>query len=328
LLEEKTRVFKNVLPKTKKHYIILIIAILILTSISGAALLLHKDKLPPEKPAPSVSIGCDRVLWKNTGIELAASTQNINKPLFEWIVDGKIAGRSQKLSQKFDMGEHRVVLNVSFDNMTLTANQSVIVVDSVNGISLRDSAASKNQWGFQTMYRGKTAGVKGVMISVDSLPAAEVNPCGSLSTKSLFAGEHTWRAQLQGSTIGSGTFNIKKVSEIKIARVDVAPSYSAGSTVNGKIVLKNTGSTTVTGFDIKTVAVNNNYAWMGDKAKREFSDQYNADIKPGETYDIPVRVAIPEKVSGIRPSGKYTITVTLVMNGQTIDTKAVNTEVK
>ncbi|VVB90642.1 Uncharacterised protein [uncultured archaeon] len=328
MLEEKTRVFKNVLPKTKKHYIILIIAILILTSISGAALLLHKDKAPQEKPAPSVSIGCDRVLWKNTGIELAASTQNINKPLFEWTVDGKIAGRSQKLSQKFDMGEHRVVLNVSFNNMTLTANQSVIVVDSVNGISLRDSAASKNQWGFQTMYRDKTAGVKGVMISVDSLPAAEVNPCGSLSTKSLFAGEHTWRAQLQGSTIGSGTFNIKKVSEIKIARVDVAPSYSAGSTVNGKIVLKNMGSTTVTGFDIKTVAVNNNYAWMGDKAKREFSDQYNADIKPGETYDIPVRVAIPEKVSGIRPSGKYTITVTLIMNGQTIDTKAVNTEVK
>jgi hypothetical protein len=328
LLNKNTGVFKNILPKTKKHYIIFIIVILILISISGAALLLHKDKTPQEKPVPSVSIGCDRVLWKNTELELAASTRNINKPLFEWIVDGKLAGRSQKLNQKFDMGEHRVVLNVSFDNVTLTANQSIIVVDSVDGVSVRDSAASKNQWGFQTMYRGKVIGAKGVIVSIDSLPAAEVNPCGSLSTKPLFAGEHKWRVQLQGSTIGSGTFNIKEVSEIKIARVDVAPSYSAGSTVNGKIVLKNTGSTTVTGFDIKTVAVNNNYAWMGDKAKKEFSDNYNADIKPGETYEIPVRVTIPEKVSGIRPSGRYTITVTLIMKGQAIDTKAVNTEVK
>jgi hypothetical protein len=289
---------------------------------------LHKDKIPQEKPAPSVSIGCDRVLWKNTELELAASTRNINKPLFEWTVDGRLAGRSQKLSHKLDMGEHLAVLNVSFDNMTLTANQSIIVVDSVDGISVRDSAASKNQWGFQTMYRGKMTGVKGVMVSIDSLPQAEVNPCGSLSTKPLFAGEHTWRAQLHGFTIGSGTFNLKEVSEIKIDRVDVAPSYTAGGTVNGKIVLKNTGSTTVTSFDIKTVAVNNNYAWMGDKAKREFSDKYTSDIKPGETYEIPVRVTIPEKVSGIRPSGRYTITVTLIMKGQAIDTKAVNTEVK
>ncbi len=328
MLKYRGRTFKTILPKTKKHYIILILSILILTSISGAALLLHKDKAPQGKTTPSVSIGCDRVLWKNTELELAASTQNINKPLFEWIIDGKIVGRSQKLNQKFDLGEHRAVLNVSFDNMTITANQSVIVIDSVDGISLHDSAASKNQWGFQTMYRGKMAGVKGVLVSIDSLPAAEVNPCGSLSTKALFAGEHTWRAQLQEFNIGSGTFNLKEVSEIKIARVDIAPSYTAGSTVNGKIILKNTGSTTVTGFDIKTVAVNNNYAWMGDKAKREFSDRYSTDIKPGETYDIPVRVTIPEKVSGIRPSGRYTITITLIMNGQTIDTKAANTEVK
>ncbi len=328
MLKEYAQVFKKFLPKTKKHYIILLLSIFILISISGAALLLQMDKIPQEKPAPSVSIGCDRVLWKNTELELAASTRNINKPLFEWTVDGKLAGSSQKLSQKFDMGEHRIVLNVSFNNMTLTANQSIIVVDSVDGVSVRDAAASKNQWGFQTMYRDKVLGVKGVMVSADSLPAVEVNPCGFLSTKPLFAGEHKWQAQLQGSIIGSGTFNLKNVSEIKIARVDVEPSYTAGSTVNGKIVLKNTGSTTVKAFDIKTVAVNNNYAWMGDKAKREFSDKYNADIKPGETYEIPVRVTIPEKVSGIRPSGKYTITVTLIMNGQTMDTKAVNTEVK
>ncbi len=71
---------KKILPKTKKHRIILILTILILISISGAALLLHRDKAPQEKPVPSVSIGCDRVLWKNNEIELAASTKNIDKP--------------------------------------------------------------------------------------------------------------------------------------------------------------------------------------------------------------------------------------------------------
>jgi len=67
---------------------------------------------------------------------------------------------------------------------------------------------------------------------------------------------------------------------------------------------------------------------MGDKAKREFSDQYNADIKPGETYEIPIQMTIPEKVSGVRPSGKYTITVNILLGDKTVDTKIVNTQVK
>jgi len=53
----------------------------------------------------------------------------------------------------------------------------------------------------------------------------------------------------------------------------------------------------------KDTCGNNDFAFMGDKAKREFSDQYNADIKPGETYEIPIQMTIPEKVSGVRPAG-------------------------
>ncbi|MCX9012087.1 MAG: hypothetical protein OIN66_13320 [Candidatus Methanoperedens sp.] len=319
--------FFRTLPRIKKTYIALIL-ILVLAAAFGGWLLQHKVPQEKPKPVPSVSIGCDRVLWKDSELELAASTQNIDKPLFEWTIDGMAAGRNRTLKQKFDMGEHRVVLNVSFGNSTLTARQSIIVINSADGISLRDSAASKNQWGFQTMYWGKVMGVKGVTVAVDSLPQSEVNPCGSLSTKALFAGEHKWKAKYQGQTIASGTFNLKEASEINITKVEVAPGYKAGDTVNAKIIVTNTGSTTVTEFSIKTVAINNNYAWMGDKAKREFLDQYSASIKPGETYDIPVRVTIPEKVSGVRPSGRYTITVTLMLNGQPVDTKSVNTEVK
>ncbi|MBU4138740.1 MAG: hypothetical protein KJ729_02170 [Euryarchaeota archaeon] len=118
------------------------------------------------------------------------------------------------------------------------------------------------------------------------------------------------------------------MDEVKITRLDIAKSYNAGSMVSAKIVVVNSGSTIVTGFEIRTLAVNNNYAFMGDKAKKEYVDQYSTDLKPGVSYDIPIGFTIPEKVSGIRPSGKYTITVSLVLNGKVVDKKVVNTEVK
>ncbi len=312
----------------RKAYIILIPLILALAAV-GYWYLLPSEKPLQEKPlVSSVSIGCDRVIWKDTELELAASTQNIDKPLFEWTIDGRIESNSQKFNQRFDMGEHKVILKVSFDNNTLTANQSITVIDSADGISLRNFAASKSQWGFQTTYKGKDAGVKGALISIDSSPTSEVNPCGYLSTKGLFAGEHSWKAEYRGFAIASGNFSLKELGEVKINKIESAPSYTAGDTVNGKIVVKNTGTVIVTGFDIKTQVINNNFAWMGDKAKREYFDQYNSNLKPGEVYEVPIRITIPEKVSGIRPSGKYTITITLTMKGQVMDTKVINTEVK
>jgi len=91
------------------------------------------------------------------------------------------------------------------------------------------------------------------------------------SGMALMAGDYTWKAMYQGKNIGSGKFNIKEVNEVKITRMDIAKSYTAGSTVNAKIVVVNTGSTIVTGFEIRTLAVNNNYAFMGDKAKKEYN---------------------------------------------------------
>ncbi len=332
-IRDKIKNLKFIKLRVKIEKIHIAVALAALAMLVVAAFALSQGFFgaePPEKtkPVPSVSIGCDRVIWKGTEFELSASTQNVNRPSFNWTVDGKDAGSSPKIKPKFELGEHKVMLKVTFDNKTLTAGQTTTVIDSADGISLRDSAASKNQWGFQTMYRGKNSGVKEVTVSVDSLPPSEVNACGYLTTISLMAGDHTWKAAYLGKTISSGTFNIKEVSEMKISSVEVAPSYTAGDTVNGKILLKNTGSVIVTGFDIKTVAINNNYAWMGDVAKKDYLDRYTYELKPGESYEISIRVTIPEKVSGIRPSGKYTITVSLMLNGQVMDTKVVNTEVK
>jgi len=302
-----------------------ILAAIILVLIFSPGIFKKQEKL--EKPVPSVSIGCDRVIWTDTEEVLEASVKNIDKPSFEWKLDGINIGTGQKLSKKFGLGENFILLNVTFNNQTISATKSIIAIDSVDGVNVREYAASKNQWGFQTTFKGKNTGVKGVKVYVDSLPSSEVNACGAVSTKALSSGNHSWKAQYRNVSIGSGTFNIKAVSELKISRIEIAPSYMAGSVVKAKIILMSTGSVVITGFGTKTLAINNDFAWMGDKAKREYSDQYNANIKPGETYEIPIQMTIPEKVSGVRPSGKYTITVNILLNGKTVDTKIVNTEV-
>lgn len=332
-IRDKIKNLKFIKPRIKIKKIQLIVvmaafAILIIGAFSLGQGFFGEVQTSEKPKPPSVSIGCDRVVWDGTELELTASTQNINNPQFNWTSNGKDAGSSPKLMNKFDIGEHRIMLTVNFDNKTLTTNQTTVVIDSIEGVSLRDSFDSKNQWGFQTQYNSKKFGVKGVTVSVDSSTPSEVNTCGYLASTALMAGDHTWNAMFHGKNVGSGKFNIKEVSEVKITRLNIAKSYTAGSIVNANIVVVNTGSTIVSGFEIRTLAVNNNYAFMGDKAKKEYVDQYKTDLKPGVNYDIPIGFTIPEKVSGIRPSGKYTITVSLVLNGQVVDKKIVNTEVK
>jgi hypothetical protein len=319
-------IIKITKPKIKKQYILFILAAIILVLIFSSGIFKQQEK--PEKPVPSVSIGCDRVIWKDTEEVLEASVKNIDKPSFEWKLGVINIGTGQKLSKIFEVGENSVSLNVTFNNQTISATKSIIVIDSVDGVNIREFAASKNQWGFQTTFKEKNMGVKGVIVYVDSLPPSEVNACGAVSTKALYSGEHTWKAQYHDNTIASGTFNIKETSELKISRIEIAPSYTAGSVVKAKIILMNIGSVVITGFGTQTLALNNDFAFMGDKAKREFSDQYNTNIKPGETYEIPIEMTIPEKVSGVRPSGKYTITVNILLGDKTVDTKIVNTQVK
>ncbi|PWB54754.1 MAG: hypothetical protein C3F06_03905 [Candidatus Methanoperedenaceae archaeon] len=305
---------------------------MILGAIIIFFLIFNSDNLTPrekkEKPKPLVSIGCNRVLWDDSQEVLEATVNNISNPSFEWKMNDNLIGTSQKLIQKFGVGDYSILLNVTFYGQALSAKKSIQVIDSVDGITMNEYAVSKNQWGFQTMFKGKNTGVKDVMVYVDSLPPLQVNDCGAASTKALFSGKHTWKARYHEANIASGTFDIKETSELKINRIEIAPGYTAGSVVKAKLVLMNTGSVAITEFATNTLVVNNDYAWMGDRAKRQYSDQYKADIDPGETYEIPIQMTIPEKVSGVRPSGKYTITIDALLNGVKVDTKIVNTVVK
>jgi hypothetical protein len=321
MLKEQNTKFKKLLTKTEQTSFILILLISLTSALAFPSLLPPLEITPAQEPY--VSIGCDRVIWNGDGLELLATVKNIENPQYQWIIDGK----NSTGAVNFGMGEHLVILNVKSGDNTYQAKKSVIVVDSINGISL-NNAASGSQWRFQTLYNSKKMGVKAVFVSIDSNPAQEVNPCGQITTKPLPAGKHSWKAEYQGKTLASGSIEVKEISDVKINKIEVAPKYKAGDTVNGKIIVMNTGSTTISEFGINTLAINKKYEWMGDIARMAFSDKYTPELKPGDKYTIPIRVTIPAEVNGIRPTGKYSITIDLVLNNKVADSKVVYTEVE
>jgi len=97
--------------------------------------------------------------------------------------------------------------------------------------------------------------------------------------------------------------------------------------VDGKIFLQNTGTVPVSEYSIKTLVVNHKFEWMGDVARKEFTSNFDYMLNPGDSVEIPVRVAIPEKISGVRPSGDYSITIQLIINNNVEETQTVKTVV-
>lgn len=66
---------------------------------------------------------------------------------------------------------------------------------------------------------------------------------------------------------------------------------------------------------------------MGDISKKEFASDFDYELKQGNSLEIPVRVTIPEKVSGVRPAGDYSITIQLFINNNVQETQTVKTVV-
>lgn len=121
---------------------------------------------------------------------------------------------------------------------------------------------------------------------------------------------------------------MNETAGLKITGLKAEQRYKAGDTVKGTINLENRGTMIIKGFDIRIVAVNENYAWMGAIAKREFYDRHDQELIPGQRCEISIGVKIPESISGIRPSGKYTITITAMLKDQTIaDSRSISIQV-
>jgi len=115
--------------------------------------------------------------------------------------------------------------------------------------------------------------------------------------------------------------------KIKITRIDVEGSYHVGDTVNGKIFLQNIGTLPVKSYSLKTIVVNHKFEWMGDISKKEFLTNFDDEMKPGDSVEVPVHVKIPEKVTGIKPVGDYSITIQLLVNNKVEEVQTVKTVV-
>ena len=294
----------------------------------------QKETCEPKKVEPSVSAGCNQVVWQGAEVELQASTKNIEHPVYVWHSGDEVLGTQKDLIHIFDVGEHTVKLEVSFwdnssnENRTLSASTNVIVIDRVEHISVAVTAgATLTERIFQTTYRGNNILINGVRITVDGIEYDKMQGCGRISVTGLSPGEHWWNATYRGEMVASGSFSVAGITELKIKGVTIAPVYHVGEMVDAKLVVQNTGTNPINKFMVKVLIVNHKYEWLGDIAKYEYSSEYTDEIRPGQQMDLPVQARIPEKVGMVKPTGDYSITIDLVLNGQAIDRKTVNTEI-
>ncbi|RZN33945.1 MAG: hypothetical protein EFT35_09965 [Methanophagales archaeon ANME-1-THS] len=316
--------------------------------VLGAALSLHysqqeqtticklaqKESCELKKVEPSISAGCDQVVWQGTEVELHASTKNLKDPVFVWRSGDEVIGAQKDLRQVFEVGEHTIKLEVSFwdnsstENRTLSDSAQVIVIDRVEAISVDVSAGGTlTERIFQTTYRGTSMLITGVCVTVDGIVYDKISGCGRISVTGLSPGEHSWSATYHGELVTNGTFTVNGITELKIKGVTIASVYHVGDMVDAKLVVQNTGTDPINKFAVNVLIVNHKYEWMGDIAKYEYRNEYSDELRPGQTREIPVRARIPEKVGMVKPMGDYSITISLLLNGQVIDRKTVNTEI-
>jgi len=276
---------------------------------------------------PSVNIGCDRIVWKDTEVRLSAST-NLRSPRFQWIMDNKTLGTERELAYTFSQGKNTVLLKAESGNDSVQDNMDILVVSSTEGISAEVVGGSMiNERVFMTKWNDAEYSIDGVSVILDGKDMGFIPQCRKLTVSGLYPGTHTWKAVYRGGDIGGGSFNLEAVTSVRMTRIDIARSYRAGDTVEGRILLQNKGTVPVKQFSIKTLVVNHKFEWMGDVARKEFTNNFDYELVPGNSVEIPVRVAIPEKISGVKPVGDYSITIQLIINNKVEETQTVKTVV-
>ncbi len=276
---------------------------------------------------PSVRIGCDRVVWEDTEVHLTAST-NLRKPVFQWSIENKTIGTGRNMVYTFSSGQNTVLLKAASGNESAQDEIEITVVNSTQDISTHAVPGGMgSERVFMTKFNDAEYYIDGVSIIQDGKDLGTIPECRKMTVSGLPAGAHTWKATYRGKEVGGGSFNLESFARIKITRIDIAGSYRAGDTVEGRIHLQNTGTVPVKEYALKTLVVNHKFEWMGDVSKQEFVSTFDYELKPGDAVEIPVRVQIPETINGIRPSGDYSITIQLMINNGVVETQTVKTVV-
>jgi len=155
---------------------------------------------------PSVTIGCSRVVWKDTQVHLAAST-NIRYPQYQWLLDNKTIGTERELLYNFAAGKYNILLKAVSGNDSAQDDMQVIAVGSTGGISADAvSGSMSNERVFVTKFKDAFYYIDGVSVTLDGKDIGTIPECRKLTVSGLFAGSHKWKATYHSKDIGSGEF--------------------------------------------------------------------------------------------------------------------------
>jgi hypothetical protein len=319
----------------KKVYTIMIL--LILTIISFLLIFNYFNNQenhsttgsPPKEP--QLNIGCSRVVWIDENETLTAHVSNMNGTTsYSWWIDGINNNDTtvHELTKSFPQGAHSIRVTASNDTITLEKEITITGISSAKDISVKPVPSSTlGTWKFQASCCGTSANVQGIQITLNEKPAGTSQKCTPVTINGMRAGNYTWSAQYHDQIIGNGTIEVPETKVLHISKVDVASQYRTGDTISAKLVVGNSGTMDIKGFHVYTHIINNDLAWMGDIAIREYTFDYKNTISPGESAQVPITATIPEKVKGVKPTGHYTITIEVHYDDQKTCSLTKETEV-
>lgn len=280
---------------------------------------------------PQLNIGCSHVVWVDENETLTAHVNNmIGNISYSWWIDGINNNDTtvHELTKSFTQGAHSIKVTASNDTIKLEKEITITGISSAKDISVKPSPSSTfSTWKFQAGCCGTPANVQGIQIILNENPVGTSQMCTPVTINGMSAGNYTWSAQYHQQTVGNGIFEVPKNKVLRISNVDIASQYTTGDTISAKLIVINSGTQDIKGFHVNTHIINDDLAWMGDIATKEYTFDYKNTISPGESAQIPITASIPEKVKGVRPTGHYTITIEIHYDDQKTCSLTKETEV-
>lgn len=278
---------------------------------------------------PQLHIGCNHIVWEEENTMLRGHVNNfVGKIRYSWWIDSKNESNGPESNFVFSEGVHTIRAEASNESFMLEKEITITAISSTQGITVEPQPSEYyGTWKFQTYLNDVPANVPGTLIMFDDNIIGISEQCKLVSLTGATSGTHIWSAQYHGQNVSSDIIEVPAVEKLKISNVKIAPKYETGDTISTELVVINVGTVDIDGFKIKTLIINNNYAWMGDKAKREYSFDYSNTLRPGETAKLPIETTIPEKVNGIRPTGTYTINLEMTYSSEESSSITLKTKV-
>ena len=310
----------------------ILIALIQLTIIGSVMFLLSPYLFPQHitisPKSPEIHI-CDQVLWAGEPVTLKAAVSGMDRPVsYVWSIDNiPVNSTGEEFNTEFQAGSHSITIMASNEINSLHKQINIDAVTSTAGLRVvPEHSNTYGTWKFRTFVNNHSISVPGTQVTMGDMKNT-AQQCSPASVKGVSAGSYTWKAMYHDQVIGSGIIEVPEMYMLQVVSVDIKPEYSAGDTISSTLVVTNTGTMDIAGFHINALVLNHKFAVMGDAAQREFRIDHSDTLLPGESAKLPIHVSIPEKVQGIRPTGRYTIKLDLVSGNSKVSSITLETQV-